>query len=88
MVELNYLWVQEFVQDERISINEINGLDNPADCLTKAKHLNCFEPFAQSLGSKVEVSDYPKGRVAEGGVGSRSRYHAHRNKFERFRPFL
>ena len=27
-IELKYLWVQELVQDQRIAIKKINGLDN------------------------------------------------------------
>ena len=58
-IELKYLWVQEMVQDQRIVIKKINGLENPADCLTKPKDFKCFEPLP--FRSKVEISDYPKG---------------------------
>ena len=51
-IELKYLWVQELVQDQRIAINEINGLDNPADCLTKPKDFKCFEPLFSRFGAR------------------------------------
>ena len=41
-IELKYFWVQELVQDQKIAIKKINGLDNPADCLTKPKGLQVF----------------------------------------------
>ena len=57
-IELKYLWLQELVLDQRIAIKKINGLDNPADCLTKP--IQVLRTLAQSFRSKVEVSDFPK----------------------------
>ena len=30
-IELKYVWIQELIQDRRIAIKKINGLDIPAD---------------------------------------------------------
>ena len=51
-IELKYLWVPELVQEQRIAIKKINGLDNPADCLTKPKDFKCFEP---KNGQKIQI---------------------------------
>ena len=51
-IELKYLWVQELVQDQRIAIKKINGLDNPADCLTEPKDFKCFEPLLSRFGAR------------------------------------
>ena len=67
-IELKYLWVQELVEDQRIVIKKINGLDNPADCLTKAKKASsasnpCF--VVQEQGGDQRL---PKEVVAQGEV--------------------
>ena len=51
-IELKYLWVQELVQDRRIMIKKIDGLNNPADCLTKPKDFRCFETLLSRLGAR------------------------------------
>ena len=51
-IELKYLWVQELLQEQRIAIKKINGLDNPADCLTKPKDFKCFEPLLSRFGAR------------------------------------
>ena len=51
-IELKYLWVQELVQDQRIVIKKINGLENPADCLTMPKNFKCFEPLLCRFGAR------------------------------------
>ena len=62
-IELKYLWVQELVQDQKIAIKKINGLDNPTDCLTKPKDFKCFE--CSVLEEQGGGQRPPKGVVAE-----------------------
>ena len=51
-IELKCLWVQELVQEQRIVVKKINGLENPADCLTKPKDFKCFEPLLCLSGAR------------------------------------
>ena len=60
-IELKYLWVQELVQEQRIAIKKINGLDNPADCLTKPKDFKCFEPLLSRFGARWRSSTTRRG---------------------------
>ena len=60
-IELKYLWVQELVQEHRIAIKKINGLDNPADCLTKPKDFKCFEPLLSRFGARWRSSTTRRG---------------------------
>ena len=60
-IELKYLWVQELVQEQRIAIKKINGLDNPADCLTKPKDFKCFEPLLSRLGASWRSATTQRG---------------------------
>ena len=60
-IELKYLWVQELVQEQRIVIKKINGLDNPADCLTKPKDSKCFKPLLSRLGARWRSATAERG---------------------------
>ena len=60
-IELKYLWAQELLQDLRIAIKKINGLDFPADCLTKPEDFKSFEPLLSrgGVGSYGRYSSFP-----------------------------
>ena len=60
-IELKYLWVQELVREQRIAIKKINGLDNPANCLTKPKGFKCFEPLLSRFGARWRSSATRRG---------------------------
>ena len=58
-IELKYLWVQDLVQEQRIAIKKINGLDNPR-LSDQAKGLQVLRTLAESfrVGSQSRWSTY------------------------------
>ena len=56
-IELKYLWVQELVQQQRITLKKIQGIRNPADHLTKPKQLHEYQYLLGELGATWRRSD-------------------------------
>ena len=52
-VELRYLWVQDMVKDNRLRVKRVNGVDNPADHLTKPKSGLEMEPGIAAAGGAL-----------------------------------
>ena len=55
-VEVTYLWVQELVQAKKIKVCKVKGMNNPADMLTKPKHIKEIEQILQKVGAATRTT--------------------------------
>jgi hypothetical protein len=59
-VEVAHLWIQSQVQERKIRVKKIKGVENPADILTKPKFVKEMREHLSKLG--VEVISVPRFR--------------------------
>ena len=53
-LEVRKIWIQSSVEDKKIRIKKVAGIDNPADPLTKLKN---FRDFLSVVVSRASVAD-------------------------------
>ena len=59
-VELKYLWVQEVVKEGRLKVKRVDGLQNIADHLTKAKSGVEMAPMLRGAAAVLKGQSFPE----------------------------
>ena len=70
-LDFKFLWIQEAVRGEKISIRKVRGVENPADILTKPKSVDEVEGLLKSIGGHLvdTKKDEEKQKWADVEVG-------------------
>jgi hypothetical protein len=48
-VRVQYLWIQDAINEKEIDINKMNTLENPADVLTKFLNVESFDKHVKKI---------------------------------------